>query len=262
VDDQDISPLVAQSLFLNALFDGRQSVLRAAEERQEAESAHLFEQDLKKAGAAQRRAAEEEEFARLLREDMRKAEEAQRRAEHEDYVRLLEEDRRRAEEAHRRSVEEEERRRRAEQESQEREHRERQDRERERRERESSETARSNLAERILLYEKDWKAIRCNDERMQHLSFGKIPWPIFENVRGIEDITGERVFAFVCHPRHELQGPGGGQAKSIRSEILRWHPDKFNGKVLEKVVQGDREAVRKAAGEVARILTQFSTEMR
>ena len=37
--------------------------------------------------------------------------------------------------------------------------------------------------------------------------------------------------------------------------MLRWHPDKFEGKVLGKVVEGDREAVREAAGRVARILT-------
>ena len=58
------------------------------------------------------------------------------------------------------------------------------------------------------------------------------------------------------HPLHEhIQGPGGAQAKSIRSEMLRWHPDKFNGKVLGKVIEGHREAVKEGAGRVARILS-------
>jgi hypothetical protein len=37
--------------------------------------------------------------------------------------------------------------------------------------------------------------------------------------------------------------------------MLRWHPDKFNQKVIGQVAEGDREAVREAAGRVARILT-------
>lgn len=57
-----------------------------------------------------------------------------------------------------------------------------------------------------------------------------IPWPVFENVRGVEDVTRERV------------QDGEAQAKSMHSELLRWHPDKFNGKVPCKVVEGDREA--------------------
>jgi hypothetical protein len=31
-------------------------------------------------------------------------------------------------------------------------------------------------------------------------------------------------------------------------EILRWHLDKFDGKMLDKVVGGDREGVKEAAG--------------
>jgi hypothetical protein len=62
----------------------------------------------------------------------------------------------------------------------------------------------------------------------------------------------------VCHPLHE----GEGQAKVIRFEILRWHPDKFNGKALHNVIEWDREAVRETTGHVARILTTFSAENR
>jgi hypothetical protein len=69
----------------------------------------------------------------------------------------------------------------------------------------------------------------------------------------------------VCHPLHE-RVQGGGQARAFRSEILRWHPGKFNGNVLDKVIEGgDREVVRETAGHVARmsrILTKFSAENR
>jgi hypothetical protein len=250
LDDRHLPPLIVQKFFFDALYEGRQALLRAEEERyEEAEAARLqaeeeyarlLEQDLKRARAAHRR-AEEAEYARLLEEDLKKAEAARRRAEKEDFARLLEEDRRKAQEAHRRAVEQDERQRRAEQEQ----------------------SMENDLAKRLRVYEEKWAALRSNVVGKEQLRFCDIPWPLFENVQGVGDITAERVVAFVCHPLHEhIQGPGEGQAKSLRSEMLRWHPDKFEGKVLDKVVEGDREAVREAAGHVARILTRFSAEKR
>jgi hypothetical protein len=140
-------------------------------------------------------------------------------------------------------------------------------RERERRKREYSSIAgavQTNLVnKRLRVYEEKWVALRSNVVRVEHLGFCDIPWPVFEGVQGAEDITEERGLAFVCHPLHEhVQGTGKGQAKALRSEMLRWNPDKFEGMVLDKVVVGDREAVREAAGHVARILTRFSAAMR
>jgi hypothetical protein len=217
---------------------------------------HLVEQDSKKAHAARRR-AKNAEYTRLLKEDLRKAEAARRRAEKEELERLLEEDTRKAQEAHRQAMEQE-RRHQAERESMERKRREQEERqrqaereamarerrERERREKEcrEREAAQSSLVTRLRVYEATWAALRS---------------------RGAEDLTKERVLAFVCHPLHEhIQGPGGGLAKSLRSEILRWHPDKFEGKVLSKVVEGDRGAAREGAGWVARILTTFGAIIR
>ena len=45
-------------------------------------------------------------------------------------------------------------------------------------------------------------------------------------------------------------------AKALRFELLRWHLDKFDGRVLGQIVsRDDSEAVRLAAKRVARILT-------
>jgi hypothetical protein len=202
VDDHHISPLVAQKLFLDSLYARRQAILRAAEERdaeaeaarwhaavEDTEYAHLLEQDLRNARAAHLR-AEEAEFARLLEEDRRKAEAAQRRAEDEDFARLLEEDRRKAQEAHRWAMEQEERRR---AETMERERRERERREQERRGRENSSVAeivQPSLAEQLRVYEENWDSLRgSNAVKVGRLGFCDIPWPVFENVRGVEDVT-------------------------------------------------------------------------
>jgi hypothetical protein len=150
-------------------------------------------------------------------------------------------------------MEQEERQRQAEREAMERERREREIREKEQREREA---AQLNLVTRLRVYEAKWGVLRGNADGVENISFYDIPWPSFEDVRDVGDITEERVLAFLRHPLHEhIQGPGGGQAKSFRSEMLRWHPDKFNGKVLGKVFEGHREAVKEGAGRVARILS-------
>ena len=115
-----------------------------------------------------------------------------------------------------------------------------------------------SLAQRLRVYEDKWNALRNNRVALGKLGFCQVPWPVFEDVQRVDDITRERVLAFVCHLLHE----GEGQAKDIRSEILRWHPEKFNDKVLPNVVEGDREAVRGTTGHVARILTTFSVARR
>ena len=193
----------------------------------------------------------EAEVARQLEEDRRKAAAARRRAQDEAFALLLQEDQRKAQDAHRRAIEEQE----------ERESKERERHERERRECESpsvTESVHPSLAQRLRIYEYKWDARRNNRVALGQLGFSNVPWSVFEDVRRVDDITRERVLAFVYHPLHE----GGGQAKVIRSEILRWHPNKFNGKVLPNIIEGDRdgEAVRETAGHVARILTTFSAE--
>jgi hypothetical protein len=257
LDYRNLPPLVAQNLFFDALHEGRQAILRTEEGRkardeEEAEYAHRLEQDSEKAQGAHRRAVEAE-YARLLEENLRKAEAARRREENEAFARLLREDKHKAEKAHRQAMEQEERRRQAEREFVERERREQERREKERRE---LEAAQSNLITRLFAYEKKWAELRSKDAKdakvLETLSFYDIPWPSFEDVLSVGDITQERVLAFVCHEREDIL------AKSLRLEILRWHPDKFDTKVLGMVVKCHREAVREAARQVACILITFS----
>ncbi|KAH9959405.1 hypothetical protein BC827DRAFT_501044 [Russula dissimulans] len=257
---------------------------RAAHDR--AEYLRLVEQDLKNARAAHRR-AEDEEFARLLAEDLRRAREAQRRAE-EAARKEKERERRRQEEERRKKAveEEEERRRKAEEEERRREAAEEELRRRrakherahrkQRRERPSflqgtppplagaeAAYAQALLGAQLRTYQEKWAVLRNSTIAVRPLRFCDIPWPSFGNVLGVEDITVERVQEFVCHPLYaSVQGsPRGQGAKAIRSEMLRWHPDKFP-KVLERVVEGDREVVREAAENVARILNQLTEEVR
>ena len=260
VDDKHIPPLVAQKIFLDALYAGRMKVLRAAEERdeeakaarrraaaEEAERARVLEQESRRMRCTHCEKEAEAERARQFERGRREAEAVRRRAQDTAFARMLEEDQRRAKEADRRAMEEQ----------QERESKERERRERERRER-PAESVPPSLAQQLRTYEQKWEELRKNGVADEQLRFCHVPWPVFGDVRRVDDVTRERVLAFVLHGREQDEG----QAKAIRSEMRRWHPDKFNGKVLPKVIEGDREAVRETAGHVARILTTYSVENR
>jgi hypothetical protein len=302
LDYRDLPPVVELKLFFDALHEGRQTILRAEEERiarEEAEYARRLEQNSNGVQAAHRRAVATE-YAKLVEENWRKAEAARRKAEQEEFARLLQENIRKTQEAQRRAREQEERRRQAERESIERKRREEERREKQRREeerrekqrreeerlekqlreeerrekqrreeerrekvrREHAEAAQSNVIARLRVYEETWAKLRANDDKGIPLGFYDIPWPSFENVSSVGDITRERVLAFVSHPlRKRIQGHDEGLSKSLRLELLRWHPDKFESNTLPKVIGCDREAVREAATQVTGILVAFNNEM-
>ena len=290
LDDRNLPPCVEHKIFFDALDKGCDALLRAEEEQKEqARYQHQLRQDSKKPRSACHgcRTADEAERTRLLEEELRKAEAARRREEKEELERLLEEDKRKAWEAHRRALEQE-RQRQAEREAMEKMRREKEERQRqaereahlrameqerqrqaereamERRERErrEREAALSRLVTPLRVYEDRWAALRSNAADVEDLRFHDIPWPSFDHVRGVEDLTEDRILAFVSQLHEQIQGPGGGLAKSLRSELLRWHPDKFNGQVLVKVMEGHRDAVKNGAGRVTRILNTLIARMR
>ena len=261
------TPLGAQKVFFDELYKQRAVLMRAAEERQ-------------------RQAEEDAEYLRLLVEDERKAQEALRKAQEEEEAERRAEERRVEEEL--RTKEEKERRRRKKREAEERrqrraareerkqeqerleqerieQERREQERHRQRREREQQEALRqsqnaaSQVTEWLRCYEEKWAVLRA-DVQLNPLAFYDIPWPLFGIPTTAEDITFVRVQEFLCHPQRESV-QSAGLVKSLRSEMLRWHPDKFNAKMLNKVMEGDREAVLEAAGKIARFLTQLTAEI-
>ncbi|TFK41711.1 hypothetical protein BDQ12DRAFT_584080, partial [Crucibulum laeve] len=68
------------------------------------------------------------------------------------------------------------------------------------------------------------------------------------------DLTQDRMKAFFFHKsRPGVQGKG--KRDVVKPELLRWHPDKFEGKVIAKILPEHRTAVLEAVGLVARYLT-------
>ena len=122
-------------------------------------------------------------------------------------------------------------------------------------ERRECDAAESNRATQVRQYEDRWTQLRGSAAGEELLKIDDIPWPWFDYVQCLDDITDERVLEFVRHPLQRHMGPGGGLAKARRFEMLRWHPDHFDGKVLSKVVGEHQEIVREAAARIVRILT-------
>ncbi|TDL17588.1 hypothetical protein BD410DRAFT_729818 [Rickenella mellea] len=99
-------------------------------------------------------------------------------------------------------------------------------------------------------YQKWWSTARDQDI----LRFQAISWPTVTTVTVAEDLTVNRIASFVLSPHHS-------QDKSpkdrIKEQLLRWHPDRFDGRYLPKVPAEERDAVRQAVGHVVKALNEL-----
>jgi hypothetical protein len=189
-----------------------------------------------------------QEMRRLFREAAARQREAHAKAERERLARE-EEEQRQKEERERREREEHLRLQREEAERKEAERREAERREAER------------VRQKFTLYDAKWAALKSGDDSLA-LDFSQLPWPVLDiTPTSSVDITYDRLQAFVFHPlRHSMEGKS--RRERLKMDVLKWHPDKFEAKVLGKVVecQLQRAMVLEAAGIVARLLTQMLSE--
>ncbi|CCM05361.1 uncharacterized protein FIBRA_07575 [Fibroporia radiculosa] len=223
--------------------------LRAEELRRQREVAEIDR--LHKERIAREQAKREEE---KLREAARREEEKRREAAR----RRLEEERRAAREAKRQADERErQRQEKARQEAQ----REAQQRENElRRLQEEARNQQAAFDSRVKefskIYEEKWKCLRSNVPLPELVSFNQFPWPFLDDVQDLTDITEERIGLFIFHPlREEMNGKT--VKERIRAEFLKWHPDKLERIVLNKVRPGDHKDVL----EIGRIIIEHLVEM-
>jgi hypothetical protein len=84
-----------------------------------------------------------------------------------------------------------------------------------------------------------------------------VPWPVLAYISHPDQITYPAVEEFLFHPLRTVKSP----KDRLKAEMLRWHPDKFDGRILGKVVVEQIDMVREASGHVARILTQMMMKL-
>ncbi|KAF8141212.1 hypothetical protein EV363DRAFT_3947 [Boletus edulis] len=113
-------------------------------------------------------------------------------------------------------------------------------------------------------YEQRWKALldpRTPD--LGPLMLADIPWPLFSTMRRplrMEDIIPEAITTFLLP---DIDGVATSTKNDhysrrnrdkLKETLLRFHPDKFEGRFMHRVPASDTEVVKEAVGQVARVL--------
>ncbi|KAG1824332.1 uncharacterized protein BJ212DRAFT_1319423 [Suillus subaureus] len=135
-------------------------------------------------------------------------------------------------------------------------------------------------------YDRKWKdLLDPNAQQASSLSFGDIPWPLFVPMTHsdtahsdassitLEHFTATAISAFlipistisalaqdvgVSLPIHDREKKE--KKEKLRETMLRFHPDKFEGRVMRKIIETDKDRVREAVGQVARVLNTLMGE--
>lgn len=104
-------------------------------------------------------------------------------------------------------------------------------------------------------YDTRWQ--ECTTALNQRLRFSDIPWPVFTVITTTAMITEERVSEFILHQVDK--GNPKARKERIREALLRWHPDKFEGKLGTKLEDKEKALILEGVGIVARCLNNLMT---
>lgn len=137
------------------------------------------------------------------------------------------------------------------------------------RERLSASRAAQQAAEVHQTYDERWaklleKSSTNDDTDLQGLQFDDIPWPVMPPARNrtrlhLDDLTKDAVSAFLLPTSCEKpDGMPKAPKDVLRAAMLKFHPDKFEARVLTRVRDEDQAQVKEAGGVVMRILNELS----
>jgi hypothetical protein len=113
-------------------------------------------------------------------------------------------------------------------------------------------------------YETRWDVLLSTDETDgRPLTFRDIPWPChlaYSNSDGhhfsLDDLTVNSISGFLFRSTKEPT-EATQKIKMIRETLLRFHPDKFEGRVMGKVSESERAKVQEGVGIVVRTLNEL-----
>ena len=71
----------------------------------------------------------------------------------------------------------------------------------------------------------------------------------------VDELTAEAVTAFLLPAGKEFDREK--RKEKLRESFLRFHPDKFEGRFMRFVKEGDKEKVKEAIGQVSRVLNSL-----
>ncbi|KIJ43732.1 hypothetical protein M422DRAFT_29884 [Sphaerobolus stellatus SS14] len=100
-------------------------------------------------------------------------------------------------------------------------------------------------------YESDWKEIKS---KKSGITFREIPWPMLAPVTIPDSLRTHAISQFILSPEHSKVE---SRRRRILTALRRWHTDHFDAKVMRKVVEKDRAAVKDGVGRVVRCLNDM-----
>ncbi|KAJ3556074.1 hypothetical protein NM688_g2228 [Phlebia brevispora] len=100
-----------------------------------------------------------------------------------------------------------------------------------------------NATEIHQAYDAKWEQLKRSKQHLT-LNFHQIPWPVYANlVSAPEQVDHAALEAFFAHPLRRGD-------KSLKAELLRWHPDKFKSLTLPQVRQDKQKVVLETAKRI------------
>jgi hypothetical protein len=99
-----------------------------------------------------------------------------------------------------------------------------------------------------------WK----NLDTLKSVTWDCFPWPVFHPLVTPEDLKQDDVAVYLqlLHPFEEDKYPTAEE--HVKEHVRRWHPDRLEAKVLDRVVENDKEKVQVWTNKVAVILAMIS----
>ena len=110
------------------------------------------------------------------------------------------------------------------------------------------------IAELFAEHDRQWTRVKMLD----NLGWDCLPWPVFRKPTELEGLTSVAICAYVLSPHHPT-GKSKAARDRVKDHLKRWHPDRFEAKLLRKIRAEEREKVQEGAGLVARNLSEMLT---
>ncbi|KAJ3889245.1 hypothetical protein GG344DRAFT_52056 [Lentinula edodes] len=127
-----------------------------------------------------------------------------------------------------------------------------------------------------LEYQNRWKLLLSNTQPADivDIGFNDIPWPILLAYKhksdkksvsdtvsslSLDDFTPDAISTFLLSEA-ETENPKKGRKEKLRETLLRFHPDKFEGRLMSRVRPEEKEKVTQALGIVVRVLNDLMGE--
>lgn len=101
-------------------------------------------------------------------------------------------------------------------------------------------------------HERQWSQLQA----AASISWDSIPWPMLRKPHTPEEITTAAIAGYVLNTYSSGER---SDKERLKEHLRRWHPDRFETKLLPKVSSSDRDRVQEGAGHVIRSLNELST---